>query len=127
MPAVHLLAALSQTLSQTLQLPLRQQALSATINAATAAITFLRGLPLDERLVTTDAALTHHAVCQTILDGGSDYLCYVKENQPTLLEDIQRAFTPLYLPRSRSPRRTHGRLKWGMGGSWSANCGALRR
>ncbi len=93
-PAVHLLAALSQAL----QLPLQQQAMPLTTNEATAAIAFLRGLPLDERLVTMDAAFTHREVCQTILDGGGDYLCCVKENQPTLLEDIQRAFSPLSPP-----------------------------
>lgn len=60
-----------------------------------AAVAVLLGrLPLRGRVLTGDALLTQRAVCQTILDGGGDYLLPVKDNQPSLLADLQEAFSP---------------------------------
>lgn len=60
-----------------------------------AAVAVLLGrLPLAGRVLTGDALLTQRDVCQTILDGGGDYLLPVKENQPSLLADLQEAFSP---------------------------------
>lgn len=60
-----------------------------------AAVGVLLGrLPLRGRVLTGDALLTQRDVCQTILDGGGDYLLPVKDNQPSLLADLQEAFSP---------------------------------
>lgn len=60
-----------------------------------AAVAVLLGrLPLRGRVLTGDALLTQREVCQTILDGGGDYLLPVKDNQPSLLADLQEVFSP---------------------------------
>lgn len=51
-------------------------------------------LPLKGHVFTADALATQREVCQTIKDGEGDYLFPVKENQPSLLADIQEAFSP---------------------------------
>lgn len=67
-----------------------------------AAVAVLLGrLPLRGRVLTGDALLTQREVCQTILDGGGDYLLPVKDNQPSLLADLQEAFSPSGLPAGR--------------------------
>lgn len=60
-----------------------------------AAVAVLLGrLPLRGRVLTGDALLTQREVCQTILDGGGDYLFPVKDNQPSLLADLHEALSP---------------------------------
>ncbi|MBI2755712.1 MAG: ISAs1 family transposase [Chloroflexi bacterium] len=60
-----------------------------------AAVHVLLGrLPLRGRVLTGDALLTQLEVCQTILDGGGDDLLPVKDNQPSLLDDLTEAFSP---------------------------------
>ena len=49
---------------------------------------------LTGRLVTADALHTQREFCQTVLDGEGDYLLPVKENQPTLLADLEAVFSP---------------------------------
>lgn len=51
-------------------------------------------LVLKGRVITGDALLTQREVCKDILGGGGDYLLPVKENQPSLLRDIEEAFSP---------------------------------
>jgi len=62
----------------------------------------LGSLPLKGRVYTADAELTQRDVCQTICEGGGDYLFPVKENQPALLQDIVEAFSPSAARPSRS-------------------------
>ena len=52
----------------------------------------LAALVVDGRVVTCDALHTHADVAQKILDEGGDYLLPVKDNQPTLREDIELVF-----------------------------------
>jgi hypothetical protein len=59
-----------------------------------AAQLLLGTLPLKGRLVTADALHTQREFCQTVLDGAGDYLLPVKENQPTLLADLEAVFSP---------------------------------
>jgi DDE_Tnp_1-associated/Transposase DDE domain len=59
-----------------------------------AAQVLLGQLPLKGRLVTADALDTQRDFCQVVLGGGGDYLLPVKENQPTLLADLEAAFSP---------------------------------
>jgi len=54
----------------------------------------LGSLPLKGLVYTADAELTQRDLCQTVCEGGGDYLFPVKENQPTLLRDIEEAFSP---------------------------------
>ncbi len=44
--------------------------------------------------MVADALLTQREVCQQIVAGGGDYLLPVKENQPTLHQDLVEAFSP---------------------------------
>ena len=55
----------------------------------------LAAVPLEGRLVTADALLTQREVSTQVVAGGGDYLLPVKEHQPTLLADLQAAFSPL--------------------------------
>ena len=55
----------------------------------------LTQVPLAGRLVTGDALQTQREVCQLILDGGGDDLLPVDENQPSLLAELDAAFSPL--------------------------------
>ena len=65
---------------------------------AVAVAVLLGRVPLRGRVLTGDALLTQRDVCQTILDGGGDYLLPVKDNQPSLLADLQEAFSPSAVP-----------------------------
>lgn len=46
------------------------------------------------RVLTGDAELCQRKVCQQVVAAGGDYLLIVKENQPTLFNDIQLLFEP---------------------------------
>lgn len=48
----------------------------------------LRRLELRGRVITGDAQFCQRSVCQQILAQGGDYFFVVKENQPTLLEEL---------------------------------------
>jgi predicted transposase YbfD/YdcC len=52
----------------------------------------LAQLALVSRTVTGDALYCQRTLCRQILAAGGDYLVVVKENQPTLLADIQTLF-----------------------------------
>ncbi len=75
-------------------------------NESTAAIAFLEGLVLGNRVVVADAAYCRRNVCETILAGGGDYLVIVKENEAHLLRDARQATTvpPSLSPLGASPR-----------------------
>jgi hypothetical protein len=88
--AVHLLALVAHATG----LPLAQAALprgADKTNEHKAALALLEGLVLTGRVVTADAMFTHRDFCQHVRDRGGHYLVFVKENQPTLLRDIQAA------------------------------------
>src|SRR5262249_23737763 len=57
---------------------------------------------LDGWVVTTDALLTQTDIAQTICDAGGEYLLVVKENQPTLLEDVTILFADVALHERRA-------------------------
>jgi hypothetical protein len=54
----------------------------------------LAQVELAGHLVMGDALQTQRAVCEQICAAGGDYLLPVKENQPTLLADLEAAFSP---------------------------------
>lgn len=79
-----------------LGLVLAQVALDAQHDAeGTVAPTFLRQLDWEGRVLTGDALYCQQALCTQVVQAGGDYLFIVKDNQPTLLADIQQVFAPL--------------------------------
>lgn len=88
--AVHLLAVYAVRSGVTLA----QTPVGTKTNEHKAALDLLRQVPLHGRVVTGDAMFTHRDFCTTVLEGGGDYVLIAKDNQPTLVRDIQAAFTP---------------------------------
>jgi hypothetical protein len=97
LPGVHLLAAYAPRVAAVVA----QIQVDRKTNEHKAALKLLGILPLSGKVVTGDAMFCQKDVCQTVLDGGGDYLFTVKGNQPTLHFDIaamfheSAAFSPL--------------------------------
>lgn len=87
---VHLVAAYLPETGVTLA----QLAVDQKTNEITVVPLVLAGLDLTGMVVTGDAMQCQQALSRQIVDGGGDYLWFVKDNQPTLLADIQQAFAP---------------------------------
>ena len=64
-------------------------------NEITAALAFLKDLPLEGAVITGDAMFCQREICQTIEDGKGDYLFVVKDNQPELKAGIAESFGAL--------------------------------
>lgn len=73
---------------------LAQEAVDSKENEIVAAPRVLERVPLVGKIVTADAMHTQRSLSEQIVAQGGDYLWPVKENQPRLLEDIQRLFAP---------------------------------
>jgi hypothetical protein len=90
--AVHLLSLVAHESGFTLaQTPVPQGGEDKT-NEHKTALRLLQDLVLKGRLVTGDAMFCQRDLSQQVIDAGGHYLWFVKENQPTLLRDIQTAF-----------------------------------
>ena len=63
-------------------------------NEITAAPKLLKCLDLRGKVVIGDAMQAQRELSVQVLAGGGDYLWIVKDNQPTLREDIERLFAP---------------------------------
>jgi hypothetical protein len=86
--AVHLLAALDHKLGCVLsQVPVGEKT-----NEAKAARELLDALVLEGRVIVGDAMFCQRDLCERIRDRGGHYFFVVKENQPTLLREVQAAF-----------------------------------
>ena len=72
------------------RLVLGQQACQAKSNEITAIPLLLERLALTGALVTIDAMGTQTKIAQAILNRGGDYLLAVKDNQPSLHDEIRR-------------------------------------
>jgi hypothetical protein len=90
LPAVHLVAAYAHEA----QVVLAELRVDAKTNEHKAALELLGVLPLEGAVVTADAMFTHADFCREVRNGGGEYLLAVKENQPTLLRDIEAIFAP---------------------------------
>jgi hypothetical protein len=90
--AVHLLSLLAHESGLTLAQAAVPNGGEQKTNEHKAALRLLEGLVLQGRLITGDAMFCQRDFCQQVIDAGGDYLVFVKENQPTLLHDIQMAF-----------------------------------
>jgi predicted transposase YbfD/YdcC len=64
----------------------------AKSNEITAIPELLQLLDIRDATVTIDAMGCQTAIAETIVDGGGHYTLAVKDNQPTLLEDVQTCF-----------------------------------
>lgn len=85
---VHLLSALSHRLG----VVMAQVAVEDRTNEIGQVDELLASLVLEGRVITADSLLTQREIAQAILAGGGDYLLPVKENQPSLREDIALVF-----------------------------------
>jgi hypothetical protein len=90
LPAVHLVAAYAHEA----RVVLAELRVDAKTNEHKAALELLGLLPLRGAVVTADAMFTHADFRRGVRNGGGDYLLAVKENQPTLLRDIEAIFAP---------------------------------
>ena len=97
LPGAHILAAYAPQVAAVVA----QIRVDRKTNEHKAALKLLGILPLTGKVVTGDAMFCQKDVCQTVLEGGGDYLFAVKDNQPTLHFDIaamfhdSAAFSPL--------------------------------
>ncbi len=73
---------------------LAQLAVEGKENEIVVVPTLLACLELDGRVVVGDAMQTQRALSAQIIAQGGDYLWFVKENQPTLLAEIEELFLP---------------------------------
>lgn len=89
-PGVHLVAAYAHG-AQAVLAQLRTGGKGQELAATQAVLT---QVPLTGRVVTGDALLTQRELCTQIVAAGGDYVLPVKENQPALLDSLQRAFPP---------------------------------
>lgn len=94
--AMHLLSALDQTTGCVLS----QTNVPHTTNEAKTALELLKTMVLKGRVIVADAMFCQREVCEHILDSGGHYFIVVKENQPTLLREIESAFAD---PKAFSP------------------------
>jgi len=86
-PAAHLLSALGHRLGLTLA----QVGVADKTNEIGAIQELFRGLILKDKVITVDALLTQREVAQVIVDQGGDYVMVVKDNQPSLLAQVEGA------------------------------------
>jgi len=82
-------------------------------NEITAIPNLLRMLELKGCIVTIDAMGTQAEIARTIIDGGADYVLAVKENQLTLLEDIELYFSTesAACDYAKTTEKSHGRYE----------------
>jgi len=92
--AVHLLSLLAHESGLSLAQAAVPKGVEEKTNEHKAALRWLEGLALEGRLVTGDAMFCQRDFCQQVIDARGDYLVFVKDNQPTLLNDIKMAFAP---------------------------------
>jgi predicted transposase YbfD/YdcC len=115
---VHLLAAYLPAQG----VVLAQVAVEHKENEIVAAPRLLRHLDLTGLVVTGDAMHTQRELSIQIVEQGGDYLWTVKENQPTLREEVETLFDPKIVEatggeaatdfrRARTIEKGHGRLE----------------
>jgi hypothetical protein len=110
-PGVHLLSASAPDVKAVLA----QLLVEAKTNEHKAALELLGVLPVKGKVVTGDAMFTHRDVCAAVIGGGGDSVLPVKENQPTLGQDIAAAFAAPEAGRSPPPGRApRGRSRAGV-------------
>ncbi len=89
--ALHVLSAFATALSAVIG----DMVVEPGQNEITAALAFLKELPLEGAVITGDAMFCQREICQAIEDGKGDYLFVVKDNQPQLKAGIAESFGAL--------------------------------
>ena len=92
--AVHLLSAFDHQTGYVLS----QTRVDSKTNEAKTAFELFKTLVLKGKVIVGDAIFCQRDICREIVDSDSDYFFVVKENQPTLLKEIQLAFANLEGP-----------------------------
>jgi hypothetical protein len=92
--AVHLLSLLAHESGLTLAQTAVPNGGENKTNEHKTALRLLEGIVLEGRLITGDAMFCQRDLSQQVIDARGHYLWFVKENQPTLLQDIKAAFAP---------------------------------
>jgi predicted transposase YbfD/YdcC len=110
-PAVHLVSAFAGRGRWVLA----QQAVAEKSNEITAIPDLLRLLDLEGAVVSSDAMGCQKAIAQTIIDAGADYVLGLKDNHPTLCDDVQ-LWLDTEVARGRLPvletiEKDHGRIE----------------
>jgi hypothetical protein len=105
-PGVHLVAAYSPHL----ETALAQLQVDCKTNEHKAALQLLKIIPLEGTLATGDAAFTQKDLCQEIIDGKGDYFFTVKDNQPTLKQNILDAFAAPVSPSGEGEAASRGQV-----------------
>jgi predicted transposase YbfD/YdcC len=90
---VHLLAAYHADQG----VVLAQLAVDAKANEIVVAPQVLNQVDLTGVVVSGDAMFTHRRLSTQIVEAGGDYFWWVKDNQPTLLADLELLFTDEYV------------------------------
>ena len=90
-PGIHMLHAFSSTIRAVVG----SLAVPPDSGECVEALELIKSLPLDGALVTGDAAFTTSDIARVIRDRGGHYFLFVKDNQPELRSELQRAFGDL--------------------------------
>jgi hypothetical protein len=92
--AVHLLSLMAHESGLTLAQTAVPHGAEDKTNEHKTALGLLDGVDLKGRVVTGDAIFCQRDLSQQVIDAQGHFLWFVKENQPTLLHDIEAAFAP---------------------------------
>ena len=110
-PAVHLVSAFAGRARWVLA----QQAVAEQSNEITAIPDLLALLDLQGAVVSIDAMGCQKAIAQTIVEAGADYVLALKDNHPTLCEDVQlwleTEVAHGHLPVLETVEKDHGRIE----------------
>lgn len=97
------------------QMTLAAERVDDKTNEVTVIPTLIKLFDLSEATVTIDAMGCQTAIAQAIMQAGGDYVLAVKDNQPTLLDDIMTCFEEPAGNRPGTYHRTvdkgHGRIE----------------
>jgi hypothetical protein len=88
LPSAYLLSAFASRRGAVLA----QLAIGERENELTQALPLLRQIDLNDVVVTGDALFAQRGLCTHIVEQGGHYLFEVKDNQPALLQALQRSF-----------------------------------
>ena len=102
--ATHIVSAWASTN----RLVLGQLACEEKSNEITAIPELLKLLEIKGCIVTIDAMGTQKDIAKSIVDAGADYVLSLKENQPTLLEDVSLYFEEEVMPQSKTTLQQSG-------------------
>jgi hypothetical protein len=92
--AVHLLSLVAHASGLTLAQMAVPDGVTDKTNEHKAGLRLLKSLVLEGRLITGDAMFCQRDLSAAVIARKGHYLFFVKENQPTLLRDIEAAFAP---------------------------------